>query len=155
MAQILGLNGSPRKRGNTSILVAEVLRGAAEAGATTEAVSLGGLNIRECDGCHVCWSGRECPKADDMLDLYRRIGAADVIVFGTPVYWYGPTALMKALIDRCVYFNCPENRPLVRGTAAALVIPFEEDDPAMADLTVAMFANVRPPRTSLPTTKCW
>jgi multimeric flavodoxin WrbA len=54
---------------------------------------------------------------------------ADALVFGTPVYWYGPTALMKALIDRFVYFNCPENRVRIAGKPAALVIPLEETDP--------------------------
>ena len=57
----------------------------------------------------------------------------------TPVYWYGPTALMKAFIDRLVYFNCPEHRPHIRGKRAAIVIPFEETDPATAAGTVDFF----------------
>lgn len=74
-----------------------------------------------------------------MNDLYSVIAENDVIVFGTPVYWYGPTALMKAFLDRWVYFNCPENRPKIRNKSAILAIPFEEDNPATADATVAMF----------------
>lgn len=61
-----------------------------------------------------------------MQALYEKIAASDVIVFGTPVYWYGPTALMKALVDRFVYFNCEANRPLVRGKRAALAVVLEE-----------------------------
>jgi multimeric flavodoxin WrbA len=61
-----------------------------------------------------------------MLALYPKIAASDVIVFGTPVYWYGPTALLKAFIDRFVYFNCEANRPMIRGKRAAVAIVLEE-----------------------------
>ena len=136
---VLGIVGSPRKDGNTHVLVREVLAGAAGAGAASETILLGELEIAECDGCHACWQGKPCPKGDDMNALYPRIAAADAIVFGTCVYWYGPTALMKAFLDRFVYFNGPEHRPDVAGKPAGLVVPFEETDPTMADLTVTMF----------------
>ncbi len=61
-----------------------------------------------------------------MLAVYPKIAASDVIVFGTPVYWYGPTALMKMLIDRFVYFNNETNRSQVRGKRAAVAIVLEE-----------------------------
>jgi multimeric flavodoxin WrbA len=141
MNTVLGIVGSPRRDGNTHVLVSAVLDGAAGVGAGTEALLLGDMNIRECDGCHACWAGKPCPKNDDMNAVYPKIAASDVIVFGTPVYWYGPTALMKALIDRLVYFNCPEHRPMVRGKWAAIVAPFEEQDVSVADLLVAMFAR--------------
>ena len=129
MKRILGIIGSPRRNGNTHILVSRLLDGAGDAGAQTDTVLLADLTIRECDGCHACWRGRECAKKDDMNQLYPRIAAADVIIFGTPVYWYGPTALMKAFIDRFVYFNCPEHRARIAGKSALLVIPLEETDP--------------------------
>ncbi|MFC1526149.1 flavodoxin family protein [Candidatus Latescibacterota bacterium] len=139
MTRVLGVVGSPRRQGNTHILVGHVLAAAQAASATTDLVMLGDLKVRECDGCHACWKGQECSKADDMVALYERIAASDAIVFGTPVYWYGPTALMKAFLDRFVFFNCPQHRPMVRGKAAALVVPFEEEDPATAELLVEMF----------------
>jgi multimeric flavodoxin WrbA len=139
MKRVLGIVGSPRRNGNTHVLVSTILQGASDAGAATDLLLLGDLTIRECDGCHACWKGRECPKKDDMNGIYPKIIESDVIVFGTPVYWYGPTALMKALIDRMVYFNCPSNREKIRGKSAVLAIPFEEEDPAAADLTVALF----------------
>ena len=129
MSRILGIVGSPRRKGNTHLLVTRQLQGAKDEGAIVEELFLNDLHIRECDGCHVCWHGKPCGKRDDMNDIYRKIEESDAIVFGTPVYWYGPTALMKALIDRFVYFNCPENRGGIRGKNAVLVIPFEEDDP--------------------------
>lgn len=126
MAKILAVIGSPRKGGNTDLLVSKIAEGAGAAGAQVEVVRLGELQIRECDGCHACWKGRPCSKKDDMLAVYPKIAASEVIVFGTPVYWYGPTALMKAFIDRFVYFNSETNRPMVRGKRAAVAIVLEE-----------------------------
>jgi len=74
-----------------------------------------------------------------MRDVYPAIIRSDVIIFGTPVYWYGPTALMKAFIDRFVYFNCPENRQKIKGLTAALAVPFEEDDLETAEGVVEFF----------------
>jgi multimeric flavodoxin WrbA len=124
---ILAIVGSPRKGGNTDILLSRIAEGARAGGAEVETVYLGGLQVRECDGCHACWQGRVCSKDDDMRGLYPRIAGSDVIVFGTPVYWYGPTALMKAFIDRFVYFNGEANRPQVRGKKAVVAIVLEED----------------------------
>jgi multimeric flavodoxin WrbA len=139
MTKILGIVGSPRKKGNTHILVSKILEGAEAEGAETDILLLGKLEINECTGCHACWKGKPCSRKDDMNDVYPMIAASDGIVFGTPVYWYAPTALMKALIDRFVYFNCPENRPLVRSKRAALAVPFEEETPETSELVVAMF----------------
>jgi multimeric flavodoxin WrbA len=139
MTTVLGIQGSPRKHGNTQILVEKVLEGARDAGATTDIVQLGDMTIRECDGCHVCWQGEDCPKDDDMNGVYARIADADALVFGTPVYWFGPTALMKAFIDRFVYFNCPEHRAKIKGKRAALVVPFEDEPLATAAPLVKMF----------------
>lgn len=139
MKKVLGIMGSPRKKGNTHLLVARILKGAHDEGAETGILFLDDQKIRECDGCHVCWKGKPCAKNDDMNAIYEKIAESDVIVFGTPVYWYGPTALMKGFIDRCVYFNCSENRVKIRNKSAILAIPFEETDLSTADLTVAFF----------------
>ncbi len=139
MKRVLGVQGSPRKNGNTHILVEKVLEGARDAGAATDMLQLAHLTIHECEGCHACWQGDDCPMDDDMNSIYPKLVESDVIVFGTPVYWYGPTALMKAFLDRFVYFNCPENHAKIRGKAAVLAVPFEEDDPDAATPLVAMF----------------
>ncbi len=137
--KILGVVGSPRRNGNTHILVSKILEGAKGAGSSTDLLFLGDLKIQECDGCHACWRGTPCPKHDDMNAVYSKIIESDAIIFGTPVYWYGPTALMKAFIDRLVYFNCPENRAKIRGKLAAVAIPHEEASPHAADLLTAFF----------------
>ena len=83
MKKILGVVGSPRKNGNTHILVSIVLEGARAAGAKTELLFLNDFHIRECDGCHACWKTQECCKDDDMKLLYPKISDCDALVFGT------------------------------------------------------------------------
>jgi multimeric flavodoxin WrbA len=138
--KVLGIVGSPRKNGNTHVMVSRILEGARDKGANAEMVLLGDLVIQECDGCLACWKGTfTCNKHDDMDALYNKIAESDALVFGTPVYWYGPTALMKGFIDRFVYFNCPENRSKVKGKPAVIAVPFEEETLGAADLVVGLF----------------
>ena len=139
MKRILAVMGSPRRNGNTHILVSMIIEGARSKGAVVDELFLGELSICECDGCHACWKGKECSKDDDMRAVYPAIIQSNVIIFGTPVYWYGPTALMKAFIDRFVYFNCPENRQKIKDLSAVLAIPFEEDDHDTAKSVVEFF----------------
>jgi multimeric flavodoxin WrbA len=138
MKKILALMGSPRKKGNTDLLVDKILEGAKAAGAEVEKVMLRDLVIKECDGCHVCWKGKPCHQRDDMNDLYPKIIESDAIIFGTPVYWFGPSALLKACLDRFVYFNNPLTRHLIPGKAAVLAVPFEDTDLETAAPLVAM-----------------
>lgn len=139
MKHILGVIGSPRRKGNTDLLVTKILEAARVEGAAVKSIYLNDLKIKECDGCHLCWKGKPCPKNDDMISLYPEIIASDVIIFGTPVYWYGPTALMKGFIDRFVYFNSPENKRGIKGKAGILVIPFEEEDSETVAPVVSFF----------------
>jgi multimeric flavodoxin WrbA len=132
--------GSPRPKGNTDILVSRLLEGAEEAGHTTQVVALRRLNIKPCTGCDKCWrDGKPCVLRDDMRGLYQTIAESDVLVFATPVYWYGTTAIMKAFIDRLVPLNRPQGRPLVEGKGAILVVAYEEEGPAAAEPLIRMF----------------
>lgn len=133
--------GSPRKGGNTDILTERVLDGAREVGIDTESVALRSLRIRGCVGCERCWQveGRPCAIADDMIPLYDTIATSDVLLFATPVYWYAPTAIMKAFMDRLVPFNRPQGRPLIDGKRAILVTAYEEQGCTAAEPLVRMF----------------
>lgn len=126
MSNVVGIVGSPRKNGNTHILVSKILEGAKQQGATVETIFLGELSIRQCDGCYACWHGSECSKRDDMNKIYQKINQADTLVLGTPVYWYNVSALMKGFIDRFVYYNCEQNRVKVKGKNVVIAIPFED-----------------------------
>ena len=74
-----------------------------------------------------------------MAEIYPRIIAANVLVFGTPVYWYGPTGLMKLFIDRFVFFNSPGHRPWIAGKSAAIAVPYEDTDPETVRPVVEFF----------------
>jgi multimeric flavodoxin WrbA len=74
-----------------------------------------------------------------MSNLYQRIIESDVIVFGTPVYWYAPTALMKGFIDRFVYFNGPKNGEKIKNKLAVIAVPFEEENEETAAPVVSFF----------------
>ena len=139
MKKILGIMGSPRRNGNTHILVTSILKGAKEKGAKVDILFLNDLDINECKGCHICWDEKQCCIDDDMNDIYPKIIESDAIIFGTPVYWYGPTALMKGFIDRFVYFNCPKNRVKIKDKQAVLAIPFEEKTAKTSELLVVFF----------------
>jgi multimeric flavodoxin WrbA len=139
MKKVLGVIGSPRKNGNTHVLVSKILEGMHNEGISTEIIFLNDLLIKECDGCHVCWKNEKCVKKDDMSNLYEKIIESDVIVFGTPVYWYGPTALMKGFIDRFVYFNGPKNRKKIKDKLAVIAVPFEEENDETVAPVVSFF----------------
>ncbi len=102
--KVLGIVGSPRKGGNTEILVAEALAAAREAGAETEIFLVADKNISGCDGCHSCGQTKVCKIKDDMQPLYQKMETADAIIFGSPVYFHGVTAQAKAVIDRTFLF---------------------------------------------------
>ncbi len=132
--------GSPRKGGNTDILAERVLAGARESGIETNSIALRTLKIRACTGCEKCWShNRTCVFDDDMAQVYQAISDSDVLAFATPVYWYGPTTLMKTMIDRLVVLNRPQGRPMVDGKGAILVTAYEEQGPAAAEPLIRMF----------------
>jgi multimeric flavodoxin WrbA len=106
--KILGLSCSPRKNGNTMLLLGEALSGARQEGAEIELYSVADKDIKPCDGCRACAKTGECPIKDDMQALYGKLLEADGIIFGTPVYFYGMTAQAKAVIDRTIAFSRPE-----------------------------------------------
>jgi multimeric flavodoxin WrbA len=122
--RILALIGSPRKQGNTDLLVNEIIRGAEARGHLVEKIYLYDYEIMPCLDCRGCKRGDYvCVLKDDMPGIYERLQSADIIIFGTPVYWYGPTGKMKLLIDRLRPFI--ENGRL-KGKRGLIVAPSEE-----------------------------
>ena len=112
MREILVLNGSPRARaGNTEILVDAFLRGMKQ---SVEPVNikrfyLKDLRIHGCAGCYSCWNRTpgKCTFDDDMTAILDEYAKADIIVFATPLYHYGMTALLKTAIERTLPLNKP------------------------------------------------
>lgn len=99
--RILALNGSPRRRGNTEVLLDAIARGATAVGSAIEVVRVSDLDVHPCIGCGGCDKTGECVLEDDMTGLYPKILAADRLILASPIYFYGITAQAKALVDRC------------------------------------------------------
>lgn len=99
--RVLALVGSPRRGSNTDILIEEALKGFRAGGHTHKKIYLYKYEISACIDCRKCKKGDcICVINDGMQTIYPKLDEADLIVFGTPNYWYGPTAKMKLLIDR-------------------------------------------------------
>ncbi|MBW1990896.1 MAG: flavodoxin family protein [Deltaproteobacteria bacterium] len=98
--KILGIWGSPRKGGNTEILLDAFLEGAAGAGAAVEKIALRELKITPCLEIYHCFKDGTCPIKDDMLPLYDKLLAAEVVALASPIFFYSVSAQAKAMIDR-------------------------------------------------------
>jgi len=99
--RVLGISGSPRRGGNTDLLLAEVMRGAASREAEVKTIILNDLNFIACQHCDACLKKGKCKYQDDMQMIYRELELADRIVLASPIHFMGVTAQMKAMIDRC------------------------------------------------------
>ena len=137
--RVLGIVGSPRRGGNTEILVDEVLRGAEEAGAQVEKVILSELDVRPCRGCDACQKAGKCTQQDDMHALLEQMERCQTWVLGTPVYWWGPTAQLKAFVDR--WYSVYDGT-VFKGRRTILVIPMGDTFEGAARHTVGMFEDI-------------
>ena len=97
----LGIAGSPRRGGNTDLLLAEVMKGAASRGAEVVTIVLNDLDITPCQHCDACLKKGQCRIKDDMQMVYRQLEQADCVVLASPIHFMAVTAQMKAMIDRC------------------------------------------------------
>ena len=101
MMKILAVYGSPRRKGNTSLLLKESVKGAREAGAEVEEVFLRDLRMSPCLEIYGCRKTGRCVIEDDFQGLYDRILACDGIFLATPVFFYSVSAHTKIFMDRC------------------------------------------------------
>jgi multimeric flavodoxin WrbA len=118
--KVLGIVCSPRRGGNTEILMQEALDSAREAGAEVELVTLADKTIFPCNACDSCLKTGQCNIDDDMQQIYPKLLEADGIIFGTPVYFWSVSAQAKALIDRTYVFS--EGNRKLRNKVAAVII---------------------------------
>jgi multimeric flavodoxin WrbA len=98
--KVLGIFGSPRKGGNTELLLEEALKGAEAEGAEVERLHLTEFTITPCKECHGCDQTGTCVILDDMEKIYPKLLEADIIILASPIFFYGVTAWAKVLIDR-------------------------------------------------------
>jgi multimeric flavodoxin WrbA len=102
----VGIVGSPRKEGNTEILVAHCLKAIAAEGMETELIRLAGLKIAGCNACRYCFEHPdECSIEDDFQKVDKKMRDADIIIVGSPVYCGSATSLVKGLLERSSYMS--------------------------------------------------
>jgi len=111
--KVLGIGGSPRKDGNSDIVLRHILDGAQQAGAATEEVQLREYQFAGCIGCERCRKAEECTGLKDGMQLiYPKIRQSAGLVVICPVYSYNVTAMMKAFIDRLYcFYHFDKQRP--------------------------------------------
>ncbi|MDA0525496.1 flavodoxin family protein [Methanococcoides alaskense] len=111
--KIIGIGGSPRKNGNTDILLDNFLKGAESAGAETKKVLLRNYSIESCIGCEACRKAGTCTQFHDGMELlYPEIEGSKGLILGSPTYNYNITSSMKSFIDRLYpYYNFTNDRP--------------------------------------------
>jgi multimeric flavodoxin WrbA len=97
---VLGIYGSPRKGGNTDLMMDAFLEGAARAGAELRRFYVRDLSISGCLECAYCDKKGECVQEDDMSTIYPMIESVPRIVVASPIFFYGVTGQLKLLIDR-------------------------------------------------------
>ena len=102
------------------MLAGEFARGAREAGHSVEVVDVAVLDIAPCTGCVACGYEGPCAQADDMDMLRGKILAADMLVFATPLYYYGMTAQLKAVVDRFCSANSSITRKRLKSALLAV-----------------------------------
>ncbi|MFO7675460.1 MAG: flavodoxin family protein [bacterium] len=143
MKTVLFLEGSPRPAGNTALVTDWVVAGLGRRGVRVERVRLADLDVGNCRACFTCSSRRDAPgccQDDDMVGVYDRVVAADLVVFTSPVYCWGITGRAKTVLDR--FFALLSGENLLRGKSLAVVVTAGGDAFDGADLVVAMFRNL-------------
>jgi multimeric flavodoxin WrbA len=122
--KVVAFNGSPRKDGNTTILINHVFRELEKEGVETELVQLSGREIRGCIACYKCFENKDqhCAVKDDIAnECIEKMMKAEGILLGSPVYFTDVTAEMKALIDRAGFVSMANGGMYKNKVSAAVV----------------------------------
>lgn len=130
--KILVIESSPHKKGSSNLLAGEFIRGAREAGHTVRIFDAAHAKLAPCMGCNACRKSGACVQNDDMTVLCEDILRADMVVFVTPLYYYGMSAQLKIAIDR---FYAITTKLSARKLKAALIVAaWDDEDWTMQDV---------------------
>lgn len=106
IVKIVGIHGSPRPQGNSTVLVDAVLEGAKEKGTEVQSFNLNALNIKGCQACGACHKNKDifCVQKDDMERIYEAIADADAVIIGSPIYMAQMSAQTMLFLNRLYAF---------------------------------------------------
>ena len=139
--KIVILIGSPNNNGSTRILVDSFVQGAESAGHTCEVIDVCHANVHPCIGCVRCGYEGPCVQKDDVETIRGKLLSADMVVFATPLYYYGMTAQLKTVVDRFCAYNSSLNRRHLK--SALLTVAWNADDWTFEALTAHYKTLVR------------
>ena len=139
--KIVVLKGSCNRHGSSSMLADSFIRGAEEAGHSCQVIDAAHANIHPCTGCVHCQYNGPCAQKDDMETIREIILGSDMLVFATPLYYYGMSAQLKTLIDRfCAFNGSLQSRHL---RSALITVAWNADDWTFEALTAHYKTLVR------------
>ena len=133
------LFGSPRKRGNTAELTRTLIAQLREKCWGVRTLYLNDMNIRPCQGCYVCLPGGVCRIEDDMKDVRKYIMESDLIIYATPIYWFGPSGQLKLAMDRSIAFMDENFESRIKGKMAVTLTTFGDDNVDSCQPAIDMF----------------
>ena len=137
--RVLGIAGSPRRGGNTDLLLAEVMKGAASQGAEVKTIVLNDLDIAPCQHCDACLKKGNCRIDDDMQILYPKLRQADAVVIASPIYWFTVSAQTKLFMDRWYALGGPqEEYAAFSGKRIGIVLSYADLDPFVSGAVNAL-----------------
>ena len=130
--KILLVQGSPHKKGSSNILAEQFMEGAKAAGHTVSVFDAAHANLHPCNGCEACGMAGDCVLHDDMEKARQSVLSSDMLVFVTPIYYFGMSAQLKMFIDRFYSFTTELSS---KGMKTALITAsWDTDDEAVAYL---------------------
>jgi multimeric flavodoxin WrbA len=119
--KVLLINGSPHKEGSTYTALSEIITRLDANGIESEIFHIGNGPVRGCIACGKCWELHKCAFDDDCAnEIARKIGEADGLIVGSPVYYSGPNGALCALLDR-VFFSIDKSKVAYKPAAAVVV----------------------------------
>ncbi len=141
---VLVLQGSPKKSGNTATLTKRILDGMAGAGGDVQISEywLNDLTIKPCQACFRCAKTFRCFMEDDMQKIYPALEQAQVILFAVPIYWWHMNAQTKLCVDRLTALLSPDDKlPALEGKRIVLVVSYKFR--SCAECTIKMFEEFK------------
>ena len=121
--KVIGINGSPRPAGNTSIMLKTVFEVLEQEGIETELIQVGGTDIKGCRACYACIRNKnsKCSTKDGFNEIFEKMVETDGMILGSPVYFADITPELKALIDRAGFVSRTNGQLFCHKVGAAVV----------------------------------
>lgn len=138
--KIVVLTGSPRKKGTSALLADAFIDGASQRGHEITRFDCAFLKVGGCRGCQYCLAHEgQCVQQDDMAQIREAILAADLVVMVSPLYYFGISSQLKAVVDRFYAFN---SQLMELKKDAALMVTCADEEPATIDAVAAHFDTI-------------